>query len=688
MVTEREAKAALAAAGFPVAPGILCSNEDETAQAAARLGLPVVLKVSAPDILHKTEVGGVRVNLHTEEAVRRAYRDIATSVRRARGEAQRFQILVDPMATGHEFFIGATRSEFGPLLLFGLGGVMAEVFHDIAYGLVPLNEDDARRMIRSTKAYVLFGEFRGSTAVSEDAMVMLLVKASRFLESRPDIAELDLNPVIARGDSAVVADARFLVAPPPAIGAAPRPVSDEVLDRLYAPRSVAVVGVTTGRYNRGRTWMRSVQKAGFRGSLYAVTRKDAIDDFPSVASLDDIPDVPDLVMIEVGRANVPEVVRQCVARGVPWVAIRASGFGEDGTEEGRALRQQLIDIVRGTGTHIVGPSALGPYAPAAGVVPDGAAQEPGGLGFITQSGVAFLALGRVARDKNFGISRAISFGSEADVGVETHLRGLRQDPATRIVACHVEGVRHPAAFAQELIATAREKPVLVVKGGRTALGARAVQSHSGAMTAPGNSWEALCAKAGAILIDDFDDLIDHVVAFSHLSRSPGTRLAFVTPSGGQGVLFADQCHRHGLTMPPLASETGKALAAVLSAGTSIHNPMDFAAEYFQPKVMAPALDLIAGDPAIDTIVFHVAMDLYSVTVKYAEWMREAFAGVLTATGGLIRGKPLVVLMPHLIDDTLRSATEQALLKAGVPVFPTAPRLLRALNAVRNRYERA
>ncbi len=681
MVTEREAKTVLAAAGIPVTQGILCDSEDAAVQAAASLGLPVVLKVSAPDILHKTEVGGVRANLHTAEAVRDAYRGISTSVRQARGAAQQFRILVDKMASGHEFFLGATRGEFGPMILFGLGGIMAELFHDVAYGLVPLDEQDARRMLRSTRAAALFDGFRGTAGVAEDVMVALLVKTSRFLEAHPEVAELDMNPIIARGSTALVADARFVIGEPP-VAAESMVLSPEAMDKLYAPRAVAVVGVTTGRYNRGRVWMRSVQKAGFKGPLYAVTRKESVDDFPTVASLAEIAEVPDLVMIEVAKANVLEVLQQCVDRGVPWVAIRASGFGEDGTEEGRALKARLIETVRGTGTRVIGPSALGPYSPAAGLVPDGASQEPGGVAFITQSGVAFLQLARIAREKRFGISRAISFGSEADVGVENHLRVFRQDPATRIIACHVEGVRNPPAFARELIAAGHEKPVLLLKGGRTALGARAVQSHSGAMTTPGNTWEALCAKAGAILVNDLDDLSDHIIAFSHMKAPPGPRLAFVTPSGGQGVIFADECHRHGLSMPGLTEETGRQLAAILSAGTSVHNPMDFAAEYFQPKVMTPALDMIAADPNIDAIVFHIAIDLYAVTVKYADWVRDAFVDVLASTGGAIRNKPLAVLMPHVIDDALRAEVEQRLLRAGVVVLPTAPRLLRVLASLR------
>ncbi|MBM3505596.1 MAG: hypothetical protein FJX65_17230 [Alphaproteobacteria bacterium] len=681
MVTEYEAKVALAAAGFPVTLGHLSESEDAAVQAAEQVGFPVVLKVSAPDILHKTEVGGVRVNLTTAQAVRDGYRAIAASVRAARGAAQQFRILVDSMAIGHEFFIGATRSEFGPLLLFGLGGVMTEVFRDVAYGLAPLSMTEARRMIRSTKASALFSDFRGTPAVSQDAMAQLLVKAAQFLVERPDITELDLNPIIARGDSLRIADARFMMALPPSTGEPPREPTDATVDQLYAPRSIAVVGVTTGRYNRGRTWMRSVQKAGFVGPLHAVSRKESVDDFPTVASLDDLPAVPDLVMIEVGRQNVPEVLRQCVARKVPWVAIRASGFGEDGTEEGRELRRELIEIVRGSSTYIVGPSALGPYAPAAGIVPDGASRRPGGVGFLTQSGVVFLALGRIAQQKCFGISRAISFGSEADVGIEVHLRGLRRDQATELVACHVEGVRHPVAFARELVATAREKPVLVVKGGRTALGARAVQSHSGAMTSPGKTWDALCDKAGALMVDDFDDLVDHVVAFKNVRGPFGRRLAFVTPSGGQGVLFADECDRHDFTMPALTEDTERQLAAVLSAGTSIHNPLDFAAEYFQPKVMTLALALVAADPNVDAIVFHIAIDLYAVTAKYAEWVKDAFVEVLSSTAGAILGKPVITLMPHLIDDALRAEVERRLLEAGVAVFPTAPRLLRAIGRI-------
>jgi acyl-CoA synthetase (NDP forming) len=213
VLTEVESKQILEEAGIPAASARLARTADEAVEAAAELGYPVVLKIVSPDVTHKSDVGGVKLGLDSEETVSAAFQEITKAVKRQQSDARIEGVAVQKMARpGIEVIVGMSKDpQFGPVLMFGLGGVLVEVLKDVAFRIVPLEARDARQMIREIKGFPVLEGFRGQEPADLEALEKLLLKVSAFVEAHPEIEELDLNPVFAYKDGALAVDARIVV---------------------------------------------------------------------------------------------------------------------------------------------------------------------------------------------------------------------------------------------------------------------------------------------------------------------------------------------------------------------------------------------------------------------------------------------------------------------------------------------
>jgi acyl-CoA synthetase (NDP forming) len=213
LLTEVESKELLKKAGIPVVEAKLARSKKEAISMGKEMGFPVVLKISSPDVVHKSDSGGVKLGLANATQVGKAYSEIISSVKQAYPEAQIEGVSVQPMApSGVEVIVGMSKDpQFGPVLMFGLGGILVEVLKDVSFRIVPVTERDAREMIREIKGYPILGGYRGQKPASIPALEKLIVKVSQFVEKNPQIKELDLNPIFAYPDKAVAVDARIIL---------------------------------------------------------------------------------------------------------------------------------------------------------------------------------------------------------------------------------------------------------------------------------------------------------------------------------------------------------------------------------------------------------------------------------------------------------------------------------------------
>jgi acyl-CoA synthetase (NDP forming) len=450
------------------------------------------------------------------------------------------------------------------------------------------------------------------------------------------------------------------------------------LDSLFNPAAAAAIGVTEDRFNLPLIWLQETEAMGYKGTLYAISRREKIAHYPTYQRVTEIPGPVDLAIVGVSATAVPAVMEDCVAKGVRWAVVISSGFGETGRPEGKELEERIKAIARGTRTRIIGPNCMGPYSPATGLVFErGMSDKKGEIAFVSQSGALSILLGRVGKAKGFGFSKVISYGNESDLQGHIFFEYVANDPETKVVASYLEGVKNGPRFLEVLRGLSARKPVIIFKGGTTEAGTRAVSSHTGALAGSQAIWQAVFKKAGVIQVYSFEELVDTLIAYLHLKEPPrGNRVALISPSGGMSVMHTDACVKAGFQVPELSPETREKLEGILTAGTSAKNPLDLAGfSYFDRKSVRETIGLLGADERIDAILFHLPMDFLMPIVEGAPWFEEKFLGNLIESRP--PDKPMIIVLPYTIADAKREEVERLFLERGFPVFPTVERALRA-----------
>ncbi|MFI5607880.1 acetate--CoA ligase family protein [Amycolatopsis sp. NPDC051903] len=367
------------------------------------------------------------------------------------------------------------------------------------------------------------------------------------------------------------------------------------LQRLLAPRSVAVVGASDRQGNRGGTAAALMRKFGFAGAVYPVhPTAETVAGYPAVRSVAELPSEVDVAIIGLGAANVAGVVRELHDAGVPGAIAWAGGFSENGPE-GERLQAELAEVVRSTGVRLIGPNCLGVVNTALGFTGTFATWLRGtdrlltsGLAMVSQSGGLAANAHAWSQESGIGFRYMISTGNEVDLGVVDLLETVVEDPGTEIVLAYLEGVRDGARFAA-MLRRARElgKPVLVLKVGHSAASAAAIAAHTGALAGETRVWDALLEAEGAVQVHSVEQLLE-TAGYLHgragLPPLRGRRVVIMGHGGGAGVLASDQCALAGLEVPALSEETRAAIAPTMPEIASTKNPVDLTPEaYVQDK---------------------------------------------------------------------------------------------------------
>ncbi|HEX3765137.1 MAG TPA: GNAT family N-acetyltransferase [Kofleriaceae bacterium] len=377
------------------------------------------------------------------------------------------------------------------------------------------------------------------------------------------------------------------------------------LRALFAPSSIAVIGASRSPGSIGRTILDNLIADGFQGPIYpvhpAATEIAARRCYPSIAAIG----APvDLAIIAVPAAGVEQVIRDCAAAGVRGVVVISAGFAEV-SSAGRDVEHRLREIARHGGMRLVGPNCMGVLStdPAVRLNATFSLVSPpaGNVSMATQSGALGLAMIDHARSLQLGIAEFASIGNKADVSVNDLLSYWSDDPRTKVIALYLESFGNPRAFARLAPQVARQRPIVAVKSGRSAAGTRAASSHSAALASLDVGIDALFAQTGVIRTDTLEQLFDVVALLSSQPVPGGTRIGVVTNAGGPGILLADACEAHGLTLPGLAPETLDGLRAILPAHAGLSNPIDMIASASAAQYEA-TIELVGRDPNVDAVV--------------------------------------------------------------------------------------
>jgi acetyl coenzyme A synthetase (ADP forming)-like protein len=373
---------------------------------------------------------------------------------------------------------------------------------------------------------------------------------------------------------------------------------------FFEPRTIAVIGANAEAGHIGSEIFRNLQN-GFTGTLVPVhPRAESIGGLKAYQTVQDIPFDVDLAVVVVRAAKVAAVVDDCLAKGVKALVVISAGFGEMGPE-GHALEAELVEKIRAAGVRMIGPNCMGimntdpAFQVNATFSP--VAPPPGRIAFSTQSGALGLAILEYVKRLNIGISSFASIGNKADVSGNDLLQYWAEDPRTDVILLYVESFGNPRKFAEIARRVGRTKPILAVKAGRSDAGARAASSHTGARASSEVLVETMLREAGVIRTRTLEELFDAATLLAHQPVPGGNRVAIVTNAGGPAILAADACEAHGLRVPILAEATQRALRAFLPPAAAVGNPVDMIASA-TPEQYRKALDVVAADPAVDSIL--------------------------------------------------------------------------------------
>jgi len=653
-LTEWESKALLAAYGVPVPPGALVTTEEEAAAAAEELGGKVAMKAVGASILHKTEGGLVVLDVAGAQEAATTFRLL---VERA-GDGMD-GVLVERMASGsREFLAGLKRDPaYGPVLAFGLGGVLTEAVADVAFALAPLDEREARELPEHIRARRLLGAFRGAPEVDRAALAGVLGALSRIAADLPHVAEIDVNPLLVDGDKPVAVDALVVLTAEPPAQAASRPAAAD-LDAVFSPRSVAIVGASDDLAKWGGSALRNLIDGGYAGRIYPVNpRAGELFGLKAYASVEDLPENPDLVLVVVGGNLVPDVLESCVRAQARAVVVITAGFAETG-EEGASVERDLGRRAREAGTTLIGPNCIGLMSNERDLFITGFVnvRPPlANLSLISQSGSMGPIVVNTCEQRGVGLDKFLSVGNEADVSAFDVLDYLREDPGTRCAMLYLEGVSDGRHFFDVARRTTAQKPVVVLRGGRTEAGGKAAASHTAAMAGSGAVFEAAARQAGVVTCATYGDLVDFSACLAYLPLPKGRRVAVVTNGGGPGVLAADEVALNGLELAKLPPDLLASLDELLPPFWSHGNPLDLVTAGFGDNGLR-ILELLARCDAIDAILALTFLGVPAVRDAtadnrmhgqyqgFGEWEEQYLEHVV----GLMEetGKPIVNVPDH------------------------------------------
>jgi acetyltransferase len=686
----------------------LADGPESAGQAAQEIGFPVAVKLCGETIVHKTERDLVRLHLDDTGAVWAAAADLLTRRCPEDGETS---LLVSEMVQGsRELIAGLIRDpQLGPCVVFGLGGILTEALGDVVFAVAPVTQAQARRMVRALRASrLLVSPFRGAPPVDTEAVASILVSLGRLGLERPDVHSVDVNPLVVRGDTPVAVDALVVLEPASGRSAqrVPRPLlcGAEALERfrpLFCPRGIVVAGASNHPGKFGFVAFHNLLRFAYQGDVFAVNREGGeILGRPAYRAVSEIPSGrADLVFIcTPAKVNGP-LLRACRKAGIRAAFVASAGYGEAGGE-GHALEHELVATADEIGLVLAGPNGQGLVSTArsmcAQIVPP--YPPPGRIAVVSQSGNITSALLNYAVLTGVGVSKSISCGNAAQTTLADYLAYFAADPETAVAVAYLEGVADGGRFVEAVRTLTAQKPFVALKGGVAPEGRRAAASHTGSLATDDRVFDGLCRQFGIVRAPTVEHAFEWAATFATQPLPRGRRVAVLTSAGGWGVLAADACAVAGLELAPLPDDVRARIDAMVPARWSRNNPVDLAGGERRDTIPA-VLDLLAGHPAIDAVVylgigiqanqanafrtgpfyprfgldriveFHERQDQ-----RYAEAAREA---------SLCHGKPVLVATELVYADRAYggNAGSLAVRGSGRICYPSAHRAVQALRAL-------
>ena len=663
-LTAPEGKRVCDAYGISVPQEGVANSAAESEKLAIAMGFPVVMKIVSPDILHKTEAGGVVVGIPNAQEASKAYKTIIENAKKYKADATILGVQVQQMIQGgQEVIIGAvTDPSFGKLVAFGLGGVLVEVLKDITFRLAPATKADALSMLDGIKAAEMLKGVRGSDPVNREALANLIVSVSDLVNDFPEISELDLNPVFASKKTAIAADVRIVVdfaAKTPRY----RPPENEVLvsmKRIMQPKSVAVIGASNENGKIGNSVMKNLINGGYKGQIFPIhPSADEIMGHKAYKSVKDVPQEIDTAVFAIPAKFVAGALIECGEKKIAGAVLIPSGFSETGNV---ALQEELVTIGRKYNIRMMGPNIYGFYYTPSNLCATfcTAYDVKGSVALSSQSGGIGMAIIGFSRSAKMGVSAIVGLGNKSDIDEDDLLIFFEQDPNTNVIAQHCEDLKDGRAFAEVARRVSKKKPVIVLKAGRTLAGAKAASSHTGALAGNDKIYEDVFKQIGVIRARSLRDLLDFARGVPILPTPKGENIVIITGAGGSGVLLSDACVDNNLTLMPMPEDLDAAFRKFIPPFGAAGNPVDITGGE-PPLTYKNTVLLGLSDPRIHALILGYWHTIVTPPMVFAKIMVEA-RDEMRAKG---IDKPIVA---SLAGDVEVEEAAQYLYEHGIPAY--------------------
>ena len=663
-LTAPEGKRVCEAYGIAVPQEGIAADAAEARKLATSMGFPVVMKIVSPDILHKTEAGGVLVGVKDADDAAKGFDTIVAGARKYKADAQILGVQVQQMLRGgQEVIIGAvTDDSFGKLVAFGLGGVLVEVLKDITFRLAPATKDDAFSMLDGIQAAQMLKGVRGSDPVDREALAQLIVGVSELVSDFPEIAELDLNPVFASKDGAIAADVRIVVdfaARKPRY----RPAEADVLtamNRIMQPKAVAVIGASAEDGKIGNSVMKNLINGGYKGNIYPIHPQAAeILGYKAYKNVKDVPGEIDTAVFAIPGKFVASALAECGEKKIAGAVLIPSGFAEIGQHQ---MQEELVAVGRKYNIRLMGPNIYGFYYTPANLCATfcTAYDVKGSVALSSQSGGIGMAIIGFSRSAKMGVSAIVGLGNKSDIDEDDLLIFFEQDPNTKVIAQHCEDLKDGRAFAEVARRVSRKKPVIVLKAGRTSAGAKAASSHTGALAGNDKIYEDVFRQAGVIRARSLRDLLDFARGVPMLPTPKGENVVIITGAGGSGVLLADACIDNKLSLMPMPDDLDKAFRKFIPPFGAAGNPVDITGGE-PPQTYKNTVLLGLQDDRIHALILGYWHTIITPPMTFARIIVEAHDEMLAK--GI--EKPMVA---SLAGDVQVEEAAQYLYEHGIPAY--------------------
>lgn len=578
-LTAPEGKLVCDAYGINVPKEGVVASAAEASKLAGSMGFPVVMKIVSPDILHKTEAGGVIVGVKSADEAATAYEQIIANAKKYKADAKIVGVQVQQMIKGgQETIIGAMSDDsFGKLVAFGMGGVLVEVLKDVTFRLAPATQEDAASMLDGIQAAEILKGVRGSKPVNREALQDAIVRVSQLVSDFPEISEMDLNPVFASDEGAIAADVRIVVNFSPK---APRyrPAEKDVvtsMNRIMKPKAVAVIGASDQAGKIGNSVMKNLINGGYQGKIYPITPKGGeIMGLQAYKSVKDVPGEIDTAVFAIPAALVAGALKECGEKKIAGAILIPSGFGETGNIEGQ---EELQKIGREYNIRLMGPNIYGFYYTPSNLCATfcTAYDVKGSTALSSQSGGIGMAIIGFSRSAKMGVSAIVGLGNKSDIDEDDLLLFFEQDENTKVIAQHAEDLKDGRAFAEVAKRVSKKKPVIMLKAGRTAMGAAAAASHTGAVAGTDKIYDDVLRQSGVIRAKSLRQMLELSRGVPILPTPKGENVVIITGAGGSGVLLSDACVDNGLKLlKPMPDDLDAAFRKFIPPFGAAGNPVD------------------------------------------------------------------------------------------------------------------